>query len=96
MAETLTPLTWVDRGGRWYAANTVGAFDGDDAGHEWPIGWSVLQPVAPANAFELYEDDGHGNGDFVAVFLSRWAAQRHAAKLNARLVAQQQPARGDG
>lgn len=40
------------------------AWDGDEHGNEWRCGFSVH--CGPDGGFDVYEDDGKGNGNLVA------------------------------
>jgi hypothetical protein len=46
----------------------TGLWDGDSFGHEWQI---YLTAYETDSGFELYKDDGRGNGDFFASTYTR-------------------------
>jgi hypothetical protein len=55
-----------------YQVRAAHAWTGDEWGHEWRLGWTVY-PESDGHedgwqGFALYEDDGRGNGDYVASF----------------------------
>lgn len=60
-------------------------WDGDAFGNEWRCGYSVRTPnrghpaLFDTSPFEVYEDDGHGNGNYLAGFRDFWAAARYIA-----------------
>lgn len=47
-----------------YAKTATNRYDGDEAGHEWECGFS-LHKHDGNNNYDLYEDDGEGNGNYI-------------------------------
>ena len=45
-------------------------YDGDEWGNEWELGFCVFTQPNEQGFFEVYEDDGKGNGNQVAEFPS--------------------------
>lgn len=67
--------------GAWRGLGTEGRWNGDAFGNEWVCGYciySVLDELSGQTVFELYEDDGNGNGDLLGTFSSLAFAQRAA------------------
>lgn len=58
--------------------NRHGLWGGDAFGHEWPLGWTIW---LSDRGWEVYEDDGRGNGDFVAAFDSESEAEACCRRL---------------
>jgi hypothetical protein len=58
-----------------------GFWDGDEWGNEWKLGWTVHPSQDECEGFEVYEDDGKGNGDFVAHFVTQEAAEEFCRTL---------------
>lgn len=66
----------------WRAKCSFGQWDGDESGHEWTCGYSVYSPGQGQNLWELYEDDGKGNGRFICSRRSLDDAQAAAEEHN--------------
>jgi hypothetical protein len=71
-----------------YRVQAKTAWTGDQWGNEWLLGWVVVPDMDSAHGdgepmFALYEDDGRGNGNYVASFNTlaeaKQAADRHVA-----------------
>lgn len=58
-------------------------YDGDETGREWRIHYVVYRTRDDdgRRCFDLYEDDGHGNGDMLCRFYKEARARQIAIKL---------------
>lgn len=52
---------------RYFPRSDLG-WDGDAFGNEWEMGYSVYAPADGETFWDVYEDDGRGNGNFVKAF----------------------------
>ena len=61
--------------------NAHGLWTGDAFGNEWPLAWELIDCREEGGGFEVYTDDGKGNGDFIAQFDDRSAAEQLCEQL---------------
>lgn len=73
---------WRHVDGRLYAMGARGRWDGDDSGNEWPCGFAIF-PSDDGHTWELYEDDGEGNGNMLAECPTIWDAALAAEAVDA-------------
>lgn len=78
MTTKHTPTPWEIRDRS--VAIKIGGWDGDASGNEWECGVAIHRGE-DRGAFELYEDDGHGNGDYISTHDTFWEAARAALAL---------------
>lgn len=73
-------MQWNDQGGSHYAKGENGRWDGDEFGNEWDCGFRIFDASDDAESlgWDLYTDDGAGNGDFLGTFSSLMEAKQAA------------------
>ena len=66
------PLQWqlqssiVENETRLYAISSNGEWDGDETGHEWIVGFTIIFLTTGEPPYGLYFDDGKGNGKHIS------------------------------